>query len=198
MIRMLIIGQCITCATKAVKTGASVGYYSLQDFIIGVVPQCKAYIFANSFRLSDEQIDAIRARLDRERATAIWIYTPGFIGPDGPDVNRVNRLTGMQLAIKNGKSGSEGTGLLQGERWSSRKFTLIPRLIVSDPKAEILGHYQDDQNVSAARIKTGNHQSIFLGEMGNTWSVLSRLAETPAPISGPMTDRSFRPTAPSS
>ena len=163
---------------ESVKTGASVGYYSLDDFIQGLVPRCKAYIFANTFRLTDGQIDSIRARLDREGATAIWIYAPGLIGPAGPDIARASLLTGMALAIQDGKSGSEGMGLLDGERWSSKQFTLIPRLIVNDPQAEALGRYLDGQAISAARIRTGHHQSIFLGEMGNTWSVLSRLLES--------------------
>lgn len=45
---------------------------------------------------------------------------------------------------------------------------LSPRLIVTDPSAEILGVYAPDGQVSTARKKVGNFESIFSGEYGFT------------------------------
>lgn len=169
------------------KSGAAMGYYSLDDFISGVTPQCKAYVFDFAFNLSDAQIRAIRERLDREGSTAVWVYASGLIGPDGVDINRSILLTGIGLAIKDGSQGSKGFGLLRGQTWGAKiapeirpgggYFAASPRLYVTDKKAETLGKYMDDGLVSAARIQTGKHESVFLGSMAVSPEVFMRVFE---------------------
>ena len=46
-----------TMRDEIVKSGASVGFYTLDDFVADIVPRCRAYVFANAFHLSDEQIE---------------------------------------------------------------------------------------------------------------------------------------------
>jgi hypothetical protein len=162
---------------ESVKSGAAVGYYSLEDFLENVVPRCQVYVFANAFRLTDEQIEALRARLDREEATAIWFYAPGYLGPEGPDVARSSRLTGIRLAVQEGLQGSEGVGLLQGESWGPA-VPVSPRLIVTDAEAEPLGRYKSDGSISAAQKRTGRHRSLFVGDMGPSSRLLARLFES--------------------
>jgi hypothetical protein len=41
---------------------------------------------------------------------------------------------------------------------------LSPRLVVTDSSAEALGYYQSDNQVSSARKKVGNFESIFMGD----------------------------------
>jgi len=162
---------------EAVKSGASVGFYSLDDFTGDVAPRCKVYVFANAFRLTDWQIRAIRSRLDREEATAIWIYAPGYIGPEGADITRACRLTGIKLSVRDGRQGSEGVGLLKGESWGP-ELPLSPRLFVADEKAEALGRYKSDGSISAAQTRNGHHRSIFLGDMGVTSRMLKWLFQS--------------------
>ncbi|HJN16425.1 MAG TPA: hypothetical protein QGH10_13060, partial [Armatimonadota bacterium] len=147
------------------KAGTSVGYYALADFIEGVVPECKAYVFANAFALSEAQAAAIRERLDAEEATAIWIYAPGFIG------GRVEELTGISVEVGEGTLGSEGEGMLAGESWGA-PLTVTPRL--SPTSGEALGHYRDGGPTSAARTA----RDVLLGDLGPTPSVLRKLLET--------------------
>ncbi len=64
------------------KCGASVGYYTLEDFLTGLVPKCKAYLFANAFYLDDQQIAKLHQRLEQEGATAIWVAAPWLSWPD--------------------------------------------------------------------------------------------------------------------
>ena len=169
------------------KSGVAAGYYSLEDFISGVTPQCKAYLFTFTFNLTDSQIQAIRQRLDREGSTAVWMYAPGLIGPQGVDINRSIQLTGIQLAIKDGSQGSEGMGPLADQHWGAfispspstqgKYFNASPRLIVTDKNAEPLGKYGEDGLISAARVQTGKHRSVFLGSMTATPTLLMRLFE---------------------
>ena len=169
------------------RSGAAMGFYSLADFISGVTPRCKAYLFSNTYYLTDQQIKAIQKRLDSEGAMAIWIYAPGILGPKGLDVKRVSKLTGIQLEDKAGMIGSQGTGMLASAEWapppqggpgySPPAFPCFPRLIVTDKKAEIIAKYKDDQSPSAAITQLGNHPSAFMGDMLISPNALMRLFE---------------------
>jgi hypothetical protein len=155
----------------AARSGAAAGYYLLDDFLDGLVPPCKAYVFANTFLLNDEEIAKARKRLEREEATALWVYAPAYIGPDGFDLDRCRRLTGLTLVRRDGRQSSEGAGPLKGRTWA-RSVGVRPRLTVQDENAEVLGHYRDDGLVSAARARSGAFQSVFFGDMGITADVL--------------------------
>jgi len=162
---------------ESAKTGVSVGYYTLADFVAGIVPQCKAYVFANAFRLTDGQVTAIRQRLDREQATAVWIYAPGYVGSRGADVGNVAKAAGIRLETAEGTMGSTGMGLLNGETWGGG-LTVSPRLVVRDEEAVPLGRYRSDGRISSAEREHGSHRSVFLGDMGPSAAVLRRLFES--------------------
>ncbi len=159
------------------KVGTSVGYYSLQDFISGVVPPCRVYVFGNAFRLTDQQAAAIRARLDREKATAVWVYAPGYIGPAGMDASRTAKLVGMSIAIAPGVQSSEGAGLLAGEHWGVG-LQIVPRMQITDSAVKVLGRYVTDHLISAAEVTSGRHRSIFLADIQVAAGVLRKLCES--------------------
>jgi hypothetical protein len=158
------------------RSGASIGYYLLEDFIDSKVPRCKLYLFADTFYLTDEQIPAINARLDKEKATAIWVYAPGYIGTNGHDVAGSSNVTGIQLALKEGKLGSEGVGRLQNLKWTPDLST-SPRLVVTDENAVVMARYSSDGLNSMAVKQVGRHKSIFVGDVGLPYTVLSELFE---------------------
>jgi uncharacterized protein (TIGR03437 family) len=161
------------------KAGASVGYYDLSDFISGLLPPTKVYIFANAFSLSDSQMTAIRTRLQSEGATAIWQYAPGYIGPSGPDSSQSQALTGIQLAAASGYSGSTGDSLMEnivwGWAWETPWDVLSPRLIVTDPNVTGLGHYWSDSAVSTSVKQVNGFNSVFVGDVGWNTQMLTQL-----------------------
>ena len=161
---------------QAAKSGAAVGYYTLDDFIGNLVPRCKAYVFANAYRLTGDQVIAVRSRLDREGATAIWVYAPGYLGPEGPSLRQASELVGMRLLTDDGRQGSIGAGQLKGMSWGN-ELLLSPRLTVSDRGAKILGRYKDGGAASAAMLWTGKHRSVFIGDAGVSSQLLMRLFE---------------------
>jgi hypothetical protein len=145
--------------------GASSGMYSLADFLDGTEPPSPVYIFGNTFYLTDSQISLIQSRLNAEGATAIWQYAPGFLGPNGADFSRVSTLTGIQVSQSDGYAYTSGTGVMAGYNWGfTNQNWLSPRLVVTDSSAEILGRYQSDNQISSARKKVGNFESIFMGD----------------------------------
>jgi hypothetical protein len=153
--------------TSLAKTGVTYGVWTLNDFLDGTLPPCKVYIFANVNYVTDAELTAIQARLNSEGATAIWQYAPGFLGPSGTDINRASKLTGIQLAQSDGFGISTGVGLLSGYFWGTASNNVFsPRLVVTDASAEVLGRYQLDNQVSTARKKVGNFESVFSGEYG--------------------------------
>lgn len=162
---------------ESAKVGASVGYYSLDDFIAGVVPPCRVYVFGNAFRLTDRQVAAIPARLDREGAVAVWAYAPGLLGPEGLDPARTGKLTGISVAVSPGAQGSEGVGLLEGEQWGVG-CEVVPRLHVTDASARVLGRYRADGLVSAAEARAGRHRAIFLADIKLSAGVLRKVCES--------------------
>ena len=159
---------------EGAKTGAAVGYYSMDDFISGLVPKCLVYVFGNAFCVSDRQMAAIRARLDREKATAVWVYTPGYFGNAAAGAGGVAALTGISVAAGPGVQGSEGVGLLAGEQWGVG-WPVVPRLHIVDTRAKTLGHYRSDGLVSAAETHTGAHRSILLADIRPSAGVLQRI-----------------------
>jgi len=145
--------------------GASSGMYYLDDFLDGTEAPSKVYIFANAFFLTDAQISQIQARLNAEGATAIWQYAPAFLGPNGPDASRASALTGITVSQLDGYGYTSGSGPMADYNWGfTNQNVLSPRLVVTDPNATALGHYQSDNQVSSASKKVGKFQSIFMGD----------------------------------
>ena len=158
----------------AAKTGVSVGYYTLEDFIAGVAPPCKAYVFANAFYLPTDRLQAIHDRLDKEGAPAVWVYAPGYLRADGADAEGVQKAVGMRVETTQGPMGSEGVGPLAGLSWGA-PFSVSPRFVVVDDAAQTLGSYTDGAGVSCAQTRGDGHRSIFLGGMGPSSAVLRHL-----------------------
>jgi len=151
------------------RTGTAFGVYLLDDFLSGVLPPCKVYIFANLWYLTDNQITAIQNRLNAEGSVAIWQYAPGYLGgANGPDESRISRLTGITVKRVDGLGSSSGLGVLSGFGWGYyRPSTISPRLTVNDTAATIIGKYQSDGLASAARKKAANFTSYYFAE----WSL---------------------------
>lgn len=60
----------------------------------------KVYIFADAHYLSAARRRAIRDKLQRIGATAVWFYAPGYVDEAGPDLRNIAELTGFQLKIR--------------------------------------------------------------------------------------------------
>ncbi|MGN1062421.1 MAG: hypothetical protein ACI4RO_04760, partial [Candidatus Scatosoma sp.] len=92
------------------KIGAGADEYFHNDMSLDEMPDYKLYVFFNTFVLSDEERAAIRKKLAKNGAVAVWVYASGLINPDRAEklnVNYVSELTGMTMKRLD-------------ERWSSR------------------------------------------------------------------------------
>jgi hypothetical protein len=164
-----------TVRDSSLRTAASVGYYTLDDVISGKAPPAEVYVFANAWYLSDVRVRALKARLRRENAVALWCYAPAYLGPGGPDSDRVLDLTGVGVGNLPGPLLAVGRGELEGLSWGSN-HRMDPRLVaVDDPDLEILATYAGDGAAAAARTRTPGFTSVFLGSLGATPALLRRL-----------------------
>jgi hypothetical protein len=71
---------------------SDVGNPNLRDY--------KLYIFLNTFHVTPKQREAIHKRLQRNHATAVWIYAPGYI-QDNLSAENIRTLTGIRVAETN-------------------------------------------------------------------------------------------------
>jgi hypothetical protein len=161
---------------QCAKSGAAVGWYTLEDFLAGRVPPCKAYLFPNAFFLTEAQIEALRQRLREQRCLAVWAYAPGCVGPAGFAAGRAASLTGIAIEERAGRQQRTGEGLLAGESWGP-DVELVPRLVVNDAQATPLARFASDATVAVAEGRIGECRSVYLGGIGVTWRVLGRLLD---------------------
>jgi hypothetical protein len=152
------------------RTGADVGWYSQTDFIEGLVPTCKVYWFPCSFLV--DHADAIRARLTRTGATAVWQYAPGYLGGEAA----MRRLTGMKLRAGHGPAESRGEGLLEGLVWDGH-FSLDPRVEAVPGACTVLGRHTDGGGIAAAMAPDDGFTSVFLGGIDPGPGAVSRILE---------------------
>ena len=129
------------------QSGAPWDFLLLDDLASPTVPDYKLYIFLNAFRLDPSQREAIHAKLKRNGATALFVYAPGYLGPDGESLDAMQSLTGIRIAKEDREArpqvllepGSElARGLKPGEPLGSPR-TVWPMFFADDPAARVAG-----------------------------------------------------------
>ncbi len=78
-------------------TGAPWEPYLLTDIGNPDMKDYRVYIFLNTFRVTDRQRKEIHRKLRRNRATAVWVYAPGYIRDEGLSLSAMSELTGIHL-----------------------------------------------------------------------------------------------------
>lgn len=75
--------------------------YLLSDIGNPEMKDFKVYLFLNTFRVTPDQRRQIHRRLERDHATAVWVYAPGYIQEDRLSLEDMSALTGIHLAEDN-------------------------------------------------------------------------------------------------
>lgn len=78
------------------RLGAPSDTYLLQDLVEGHVAPRKLYIFLNAFHIDQTRRAAIHRELQRNRATALWLYAPGYIDRE-PSLKGMTTFTGFRF-----------------------------------------------------------------------------------------------------
>ncbi|MFP4382362.1 MAG: hypothetical protein ACLFUS_17810, partial [Candidatus Sumerlaeia bacterium] len=78
------------------RAGVQVDDYVLEDFE-GIEKTYDVYIFPNAFYVPSDLREYIRKKLAADKATALWLYAPGYMDEKGAGLENIQALTGIQL-----------------------------------------------------------------------------------------------------
>lgn len=152
------------------RIGAPFTEYLVSSFLNGKMPDHKFYIFLNTYVLTGAERDAILRKLEKNGASALFLYAPGLVGDSSePDLRNMCELLGMNLkTVYNWKGPLQinfkliGKGNpLQDRSGMSAGDTLDCFYAVDDPQAEALGTLDNSGEVVFARKKRGNTAVYF-------------------------------------
>jgi len=166
--------------------GAPFDMYLLSDIADARMPDYKLYVFLNPFYLTDSMREAIKAKVRRNNAVAVWFYAPGFVAEDGTlNARGVGDLTGiavrhaeeeraLHLAITN--FDHPITAELDRSDALGRTEPLGPVFWADDPQAQVLGRLDPDGKAGMALREFGTWRSVYCASPIMSTGVLRGLA----------------------
>jgi len=152
------------------KSGVSANFYLLDDLVDGNLPTSPVYVFLNAYRLPASTVKALHARFAEEKATAIWVYAPGYLDVT-MNKNNVRDTVGMEIKKFDEPSPGGSTYTLSGGHWieqnqvfgESRLFE--PLFYIDEPEADVLATFQQTEKPSVAvRTMEAGWTSVFIAE----------------------------------
>lgn len=84
------------------RVGVSYRNLTVADLLEdGLAPPGKFYLVTTALALSKEQREQLMARFEREKATVLWMYAPGFYYPgESPKADNVGDFLGLRCAME--------------------------------------------------------------------------------------------------
>lgn len=144
----------------ACRMGASVCFVLLSDVLAGKVNDAKLYVFADPYRLSDDEVTKLGSIIHQKGKTSVFMY--GF---GAQSVGNIRKLTGMDIsADKTNLSSQLSINKLQKALpglTSDAGATVNPRYKVTAHQTETLGYYSDDA-IGAALYQAPNYNTLFM------------------------------------
>jgi len=174
----------------ALKAGVPVQFVLLSDVLADKAPPAKVYLFANLWKLSAMDREHLHAILTRERATAVWLYAPGYFDETG-SADNISATTKMTVrafeepTVSGSTYALNGSWIRQGEslgepvEWSPL-FYIEPEEAgdEEDERFSAFAHYgsEEEGNVSIASYYTDEDwTSIYLAEPNVTPRLLREI-----------------------
>lgn len=118
---------------------------------IDLAPYC-AVVFTNTWHMTDAQRRLVRDRVMRDGRHVVWNYMPGYSNGRRLDQGFVEELTGMRLKRVDPQNKPEtvvdAVGFPQTRHGVGQP---VPVLVVDDPAAEPIAHFEGTNHVAIAR-----------------------------------------------
>ncbi len=153
------------------QSGAPWDFCLLDD--IGV-PDYKLYVFLNAFYVDPARREAIQAKLARNGATALFLYAPGVLGPEGFSLAGIEALTGIRIACDDREGRPQilleagdplAEGLVAQSPFGDKQLTVAPLFYADDPEARIAGRLVESQRPGLVVKKVAGWTSIYSAAM---------------------------------
>ncbi|MBI5092261.1 MAG: beta-galactosidase [Candidatus Hydrogenedentes bacterium] len=154
---------------SAIRCGVPVQFCLFQDLLEERAVHASVYVFCNLFHLTAAERDRLHEILARKKATAVWLYAPGYID-EKADVENISATTKMEVRAfdKPAKSGSKY--LLTG-RWLDKDEEFgnpalwQPLFYIVDASTNVIAKYKDSGNASVAvRFLEEGWASIYVAD----------------------------------
>ncbi len=162
------------------RIGAPVDFLYPSDLAEADAPRYKLIVFPNLFLLDQAEADRLAAVLKGSEATALWVYAPGFAGPDGLSTDRMERLTGFsyrELPSEGPLLVETSDGFVPGIKSFGVAKAFRPRFTVDAAGAgiDVLGRWAGGE-AAFARRRTEGFVSVYVGAAPIPAEILRRLA----------------------
>ena len=86
---------------EVARLGVPFDLYLLSDLFSPKLPDYPAFLFLNSFYLSEAERRRVDARIKRSGQTAIWLWSPGVIGEERIGAELGQQVCGQKLRLEN-------------------------------------------------------------------------------------------------
>jgi hypothetical protein len=156
---------------NASLAGVPYSIYSLDDLLEGKVPDCKVYVFLNTFRLDAKALAYIDKNLKGGGHTLAWLYAPGYLDEKAMSAANISQITGMDIT-----GGSEPQdiaarfvdkpALAPGNSPRVAGGPSMVRFDVADKAARPVAVYSSDGKMAAAVKDCGGWHSVYIGNPG--------------------------------
>lgn len=167
------------------QVGVPWDFLLLDDIASPSVPDYKLYVFLNAFYIEPARREAIHAKLKRNRATALFVYAPGFLEPGGESLGAMRALTGIRIAKEDREIRPQvllETGdplardLKPGVPVGAPNVTVWPLFYADDPDARIAGRLVEGSQPGLVVKRLDGWTSVYSGAMQLSSGLMRNLA----------------------
>jgi hypothetical protein len=130
------------------QSGAPWDFCLLADIGDARLPDYKLYIFLNAFRIDPARREAIHRKLQRNGATALFVYAPGYFAPEGASLANMQALTGIKIGMLDIAYAPQilvapqdplAAGLVASTPLGFKHLTVSPMFYADDSDARVVG-----------------------------------------------------------
>jgi hypothetical protein len=168
----LIEQMVVQAREAALRSGASVGFYLLEDITRRDFPPSRVVLFLNAWRMSRAAHEAIRKRLQRDGRVLIWVYASTLFHGHRDALASARETMGIAIARQPWAS-LQGTQIVNKAHPLAR-FLGVDKLGAPEPwepsfyaitdGCDTIGEYIDTGQPSLAVCDHRTWKAVFLGE----------------------------------
>ncbi len=156
------------------QSGAPWDFCLVDDIADPRLPDYKLYVFLNTFYVDPARREAIHARLARNGATAVFLYAPGYLGPEGESLANMQALTGIRIARDDAEGHPQilleaadplAQGLPAGQPLGDPRLTVSPVFYADDAEARIAARLTESRRPGLVVKKAAGWTSIYSSAM---------------------------------
>ncbi len=156
------------------QSGAPWDFCLLDDIADPRLPDYKLYVFLNAFYVDPTRREAIQAKLARNGATALFLYAPGSLGPDGLSLDGMQALTGIRIARDDREGRPQivlepgdplAEGLAPQQALGDNQLIVAPVFYADDPETRIAGRLVESQRPGLVVKEAAGWTSIYSAAM---------------------------------